>query len=154
MGPIEEYLCLFNGAIIELMDQLRGGRTLSPSKLTSDDDVSALKQQVQTLEADKWTLTQQVSQLEEKVLLYQKLKLHYIMRLTSIFIKIKNLIEETSQGQNYIARTRVLQAEMDTKMKEISALIQRVDQLGKEKEQSLKTQSELQVDLDQVQRYS
>lgn len=42
---------------------------------------------------------------------------------------------------------------MDTKMKEIAGLIQRIEQLDKEKQEALRSQSELQVDLSQVQRW-
>jgi hypothetical protein len=49
------------------MDQLRGNQTMSPTKVNSDEESVVLKKQIQLLEAEKWALMQQVSQLEEKV---------------------------------------------------------------------------------------
>ena len=66
--------------------------------------------------------------------------------------KIKQLSQETSQVQNHMARSKVLQTEMDAKMKEIAGLIQRIEQLDKDKQEALRCQSELQVDFSQVQR--
>ena len=49
------------------MEQLRGNQTMSPTKVNSDEESVVLKKQIQLLEAEKWALMQQVSQLEEKV---------------------------------------------------------------------------------------